>query len=51
MGKTCLSVDNESVCFVMEERQGNPRLWVPLPLTLKDLERESLKYIPVQNLC
>lgn len=50
-GQTCLSVDNGSVCFAMEERQGNPRLWVPLLLILKGLERESLKYVPVQNSC
>lgn len=48
-GQTCLSVDNGSVCFVMEERQGNPRSGVPLLLVLRDLERKSLKYIPVRN--
>lgn len=38
-GQKCLSVDNGSVCVAMEERQGNPRLRVPLLLILEDLDR------------
>lgn len=50
-GQKCLSVDNVSVCVVMEERQGNPRSWVPLLLMLEDLDRESLECFCVQNFC
>lgn len=32
----CLSVDNGSVCVVMEERQGNPRLRLPFLLTFQE---------------